>query len=329
MSTIEDLLLRDIAAVTKGVVVTETDLWEAREAVDARIETQRRKDRRRSVALVAAAAVVVAGAGIAAFQIFEADATVVPAGPGLTEESPDVFSDFLVGVAPTTELVDGFWRLDNGGTSMLLAEDGTVQVDSRGAVVGDPATSGTYTIDGDSITMSFTAGTCAGVQVDMRASLPNTRHLRAVRLSDSASACAELPLGSVVWEHVLPESAFAASFNVETPWQPLAGGESLLGDWFAEGAEHVLEIGQDGTYIILGAGAEPVDEGQWSLRGSELVLTSTAGSVECRDGDQLILSGMEETNPGTAVVRGTVSQNDCRGAWTPKAWMLVPNDTTM
>jgi hypothetical protein len=54
MSTIEERLARDIAAVMGGVVVTESDLRNAREAVEDRIEGRRKRGRRRTVAAVAA-----------------------------------------------------------------------------------------------------------------------------------------------------------------------------------------------------------------------------------------------------------------------------------
>ena len=44
MSTIEERLARDIAAVTGGVVVTESDLRDARDAVDERIDSRRQRD---------------------------------------------------------------------------------------------------------------------------------------------------------------------------------------------------------------------------------------------------------------------------------------------
>ena len=58
MSSIEERLARDIAAVTGGVVVTESDLRDARDAVDERIESRRQRDRRTVLAAAAAAVLV-------------------------------------------------------------------------------------------------------------------------------------------------------------------------------------------------------------------------------------------------------------------------------
>ena len=69
MSSIEERLQRDIAAVTQGVIVTEQHLREARSNLDDHIEIGRRRDRRRSLGLVAAAAVVVPIIGVVAFHL--------------------------------------------------------------------------------------------------------------------------------------------------------------------------------------------------------------------------------------------------------------------
>lgn len=326
MNSIEDRLVRDIAAVTKGVVMTEKDLLYARDAIDERVATGRRRDRRRTVALVAAAALVVAGAGVAAFQLAGGDErTVVPADSRPTVDDPH--ADFFSGVPPTVELIDGFWRLDNGGISMLFDEDGTVQIDDRGAVISDPATTGTYVIEGDTIAVTVTeGGTCNGHEFWMRASLPKPGHMRVIRSSEGSSECSGIPLGNLVWEHVLPTSPEFARFRLsgEPRWKPVTDEATLLGDRFAEGGGHILELAPGGSYYILGDDAEPVDQGQWALRAADLVLTSSAASTECSEGDKLVLGDVAYGSGGMAI-RGSVQQNTCGGAWTPKAWILVPN----
>ena len=61
MSTIEERLSRDIEAVTGGIVVTDSELRDARVAVEDRIEGGRQRDRRRGLVAAAAAAAVVVG----------------------------------------------------------------------------------------------------------------------------------------------------------------------------------------------------------------------------------------------------------------------------
>jgi hypothetical protein len=85
MSSIEERLVRDIAAVTRGVVVTDSDLRDAQAAVAERIGNVRQQDRRRSAVAVAAAAaaVVVLLLGLAAYlTIGGDDKAAPPAGPG-------------------------------------------------------------------------------------------------------------------------------------------------------------------------------------------------------------------------------------------------------
>ena len=129
MSSIEERLARDIAAVTGGVVVTESDLRDARDAVDERIDSRRQRDRRRTVIAAAAAAVLIPVAGIRrvpdAGRRRQVGTAAAKPGPTVAVD-PD--ADFLTGDAPTAQLIDGVWRLDNGDLLMLFGEDGTVPV---------------------------------------------------------------------------------------------------------------------------------------------------------------------------------------------------------
>ena len=88
MSSIEERLARDIAAVTGGVVVTESDLRDARDAVDERIDSGRQRDRRRTVIAAAAAAVLILVLGVTAFLTLGGDdETAPPADPGPTNRA--------------------------------------------------------------------------------------------------------------------------------------------------------------------------------------------------------------------------------------------------
>ncbi len=154
MSSIEERLVRDICGRDercrrdrKRPVGCPKMQW------TNALTASRGRDRRRTVAVVAAAAVVVAGVGIGAFQaLSDDDATVTPASGG--EPAADAYADFLVGEAPTPENVNGFWRVDNGTIMVRFQTDGTVQFSDQGAVISDPVTIGTYTIDGDTIAVT-------------------------------------------------------------------------------------------------------------------------------------------------------------------------------
>ena len=106
---------------------------------------------------------------------------------------------------------------------------------------------------------------------------------------------------------------------------PLSDESALYGDWMAEGGGYVLEISPDGSYYVADESGEPIDRGQWSLRASDLTLTSSAASTECSEGDRLVLGGVEQVDLDTPTMRGTVEQNTCGGAWTPSAWWLIPH----
>ena len=95
-------------------------------------------------------------------------------------------------------------------------------------------------------------------------------------------------------------------------WQPLSDKNALYGDWMAEGGGHVLELAPGGSYYVADESGEVVDRGQWSQRGSDLTLTSSAASAECSEGDRLVLGGVEQVTGGTTVMRGTVRTEHLR-----------------
>lgn len=334
MSSIEERLARDIAAVAGGVVVTDSDLWDARAAVDERIESKRRRDRRRTVVAAAAAAVVVGVVGVTAFQTLGEDAKTAPPAGDPEPTLSDADAAYLSGDAPTPQLIAGVWRVDNGVVLLRFGADGTVRFTDHGTLFSDPATIGTYEIDGDLITVTTTEDArseCIGTEFAMHASLPEPGALRFVSSPATSGACTAMPAGHQVLEQVLPtsQSMSEAVFSTERGWQPVSDEVTLHGDWQAEGGGYVLEMAANGSYYVADESAEPIDRGEWSLRGSDLTLTSSASSAECSAGDQLVLAAVQYVDPGTTAIRGTVRKNTCGGAWTPAAWFLIPQVGTM
>ena len=332
MSTIQERLARDIAAVTGGVVVTDSDLREAREAVDMLIVGQRQRDRRRTLAATAAAAVVLPILGFAAFQTWggeDADSAPPPANPA-PSPSVDINGDFLKGDAPTPELLQGLWRVDNGNLLLRFSSPDKVAFDSVGQIFRDPGMVGTYTIQGDRITVHVdrAPAACAGQSFAMRASVAKPGNVHVVHTDPGTGDCSE-PLNT--WwtlEQVLPASKSITDLSTAglQGWEPLTDRE-LGGDWLAEGGGHVLELDAGGTYYVADQSGDPVDRGQWSLRKADLTLTSSAASGACNEGDRLVWTDLEQADLGTRVVRGTVRENDCGAAWTPKTWVLLPDET--
>ena len=340
MSSIEERLARDIAAVTGGVVVTESDLQNAREALDERVDRKRRRDRARTVGVAAAAAVVVAIVGVTAFQtLSNEDDPAPPADSGPTTPV-DPEADFLTGNAPTPQLIEGVWRVDNGTVLLRFSTDGTVQLDDGGQLYSDPVAFGTYEITDDLITVTVDGGTgrCAGQRFGMRASLPEPGAMRFVHTQPGTGMCTPdrvmidaAPTGphTDVWwvlEQVLPtkEGLATLDFSREGPWKRPADSSALYGDWMAQGGGHVLELAPGGDYSVADESGDVVDRGQWSQRGSALTLTSSAASTECTKGDQLVWDGLEQAQPGTTTMRGSVVEDSCGGPWASKTWILLP-----
>ncbi len=334
MSSIEERLTRDIAAVTGGVVMTESDLRDARGALDERITSRRQTDRRRGVIGVAAAAVLVLALGVAAFLSRGGDdETAPPVAP--SPSASDLLADFLVGSAPTPELLHGVWRLDNGSVQMRFSAPNAVSFDTAGRLFHDPGIRGTYSISGDLITVSVEGGPagCGGQEFAMRAALPGAPvgpgALRLVHTRPGTDNCSPLQDERWVMEQVLPASPDMAGlvFSTESGWQPLVSKRALYGLWLAEGGGHVLEIDPGGTYYVADDSGEPVDRGQWSLRRTDLTLTSSAESARCGAGDRLVLGAVEQVaGPGTTGLRSTVQKNACDAPWTPAAWILIPHE---
>ena len=335
MSSIEELLARDIAEVTGGVVVTESDLRNARDTVIERIDSERQWSRRRTVIVAAAAAVLILVVGVTAYETRGGDhQSAPPAKPSPAPSDPQ--ADFLTGSAPTPALLQGIWRLDNGGVQMRFSAPNVISVDDGGRLFDNPGVHGTYVIAGDLITVSVDDGPagCGGQEFAMRASLPvsgggGPGAMRIVHTEPGTGSCAYNKDERWVMEQVLPPSPSMAGlvFSTETGWLPLVRKDNLYGVWMAEGGGYVLEMDPGGSYYVADESGEPVDRGQWSLRaGSDLTLTSGAGSTACSKGDRLVLGSVEQVDPGTRVLRATMQENTCSAAWVPAAWILVPQE---
>ena len=326
--SIEERLARDIAAVRGGIVVTDSDLWEARAELTERINGKRSRGRF-GVAAAAAAAVLLAAGSVVAFRALDDDDRAsLPANPPPAVVDPD--ADHLTGSAPTRQLIQGVWRLDNGRLVVQFDADGTVRFDEQGTLFSHPTTTGTYVIKGDLITVTTTDDvqrTCIGTTSAMRASLPKAGDMRFVP-ETRIGVCSPMPVTvRGAFEQVLPPSQGMKEliFSKDPDWKPLSDKTLLYGLWTAEGGGHVLEMDADGTYYVVDASAKAVDRGAWSFSESTLTLTSSAASTTCRAGDTLVLGAVQHENPGTDAVRGTVQRNTCAAAWTPAAWILIPN----
>jgi len=329
--SIEERLARDIQAVTRGVIVTESDLRDARAGIDDRIESSR-PDRRRTVVGAAAAAVIVLVLGAAAFLTLDGDDTAAP--PATTGPSPtsgiDNNATFLTGSAPTSDNIRGVWRLDNGGLLMRFAPPDLVTWDRKGRLLESPTVQGRYAIDGDTITIDVDGGaaSCGGQRIAMRASVPFEGELRFVFTRPGLSACNGASGERWVMQQVMPTSPDMAqlAFSQEVGWAPVAVESRLHGTWLAEGGGYLLELASNGRYHVVTGKGDPVDGGTWSWRGSRLMLASGPGSPDCSAGDELVLGDLEVEDPGTAGIRGTVQENGCDAPWTPKTWILIPYD---
>lgn len=329
MSSIEERLARDIAAVTGGVVVTDSDIEEAREIVGLQVEGVRKRDRRRGViAVVAAVVVTVAGfAGWQALGTDEKDIGPAQSGP-VRDQLSSSDQEFLTGSAPTAEALAGVWRVDNGRTLLSFDTSGNMRIDDYGQLFGKPAIEARYSIEGDQVTARVVGGEagCQGQEIVMRITVPDPGAARVLQTQPGSGECAPEQGGRWVLEHMLPASPSYADLRVpaDGKWQAADGQAGVIGVWFAEGGKHLLELMPDGSYHVAAGTGDLVDVGRWTLNGSRLSLVSD-GTGSCRDGDRLVLGNVElQGTGGYSLMQAAVDKNTCGGAWTPKVWILLP-----
>jgi hypothetical protein len=247
-----------------------------------------------------------------------------------SEPADDVYADYLAGEAPTPENLNGFWRVDNGTIMVRFQTDGTVHFSDNGAVISDPVTTGTYTVDGHTIAVTAPdAPGCVSPEFTMRAALPEPGLVNVVLADPQFGTCGRVAT-TIALEHVLPDNGNFADFTSSDvrDWRPVADEKVILGDWMAEsGGGYLLEISEDGTYYVADDSADVVDNGLWRLRESRLELFSRTESPQCEEGDFLVLRNLEYAGSAT-LLRGTVDQNDCGGGWTPASWIHIPDATS-
>jgi hypothetical protein len=332
VSTIEERLSRDIEAVTGGIVVTDSELQDARVAVEDRIEGGRRRDLRRG--LVAAAAVAAVVVGVATWQGFRSDdATPSPAEPVPTPTlSPLEGADetFLAGDSPTPQLLRGVWRLDNPTESRMLvmfAADGGIRYDDTGRLFDDPLVHGTYDLAGDLITVQVDGGSaqCEGTALALRVAVNEDDGLNLVPV-DAAEDCGRPMRHQWVLEQELPTPEGRAIYAPPgVASDRLADREAVVGDWYVGGGGHLLELRVDNTYSLLAGYGDVVDRGSWADDESSdrLTLVSSADSPTCREGDTAVLADPRTGDFGAMVLRSTVERDDCAIGFAKKAWIKL------
>ncbi|MFC6286825.1 hypothetical protein ACFP3Q_11485 [Nocardioides sp. GCM10027113] len=327
MSGIEERLVRDIAAVTGRVVVTQSHLREARAEVDERIERDHRRGRRLALATGAAAAVAVA-VGIAVVSSYDGADQPAPANP-VPSPDTDPHADFLTGAVPTPEVVEGVWRLDNAEVLLRFLPDGTIWIDNDGRLYSDDrAISGTYGIEGDRISISVAgAGECAGDEMAIRASVQEQGLMHVVTVDAGATQCLAGPGETWVLEQVLPTKPGLASLNLfwkGNNW-PAVEESQLPGTWFVDGGGFLVTLSGTGDYSVADETAEVVDAGTWTLEGQrpELTLVSSSQSETCAAGDRLVLADARTKDVSRQNLAVDVDRDDCGGGWVAHNWIRL------
>ena len=333
MNDIEQLLIRDIAAVSKEIEMTDADLRTARATIEERVAYDGGPSRRLLATAAAAAAVLVVG--VVTWQAIPGgDSSPTPAPqPSPTEgisQQSELNEQFLTGTLPTPEVLVGVWRQDGQNLLMSVTADGRIRFDAAGRLFSDPAVLGTYELNGEVITVDVDSGSagCRGETLMLRAA--HDADIGLLRMVNVDVPCLAGPaLGfRQEWEQVLPANGtFLRGLVVDDggEWEPPAGLDSVNGVWYSPGEDHVLELLPTGDYTVVDAAAEIVDEGLWSLgsRMAQLRLES-AGSRTCQAGDLFVLGSVEQQqHDGAAFMLAEVTRDDCGGGWADDQWVSL------
>jgi hypothetical protein len=328
VSTIEERLSRDIEAATEGIVMTDSDLRDARVAVEDRIESERRRGRRRGLVAAAAAAAVVVGVatwqGLTGEDTSPSPAPPAPSPSGLT----DTEKAFLTGDAVTAGILPGVWRLDNGTTLFMFTSDGRFSFDDTGHLSTDPRVDGTYAVEGDTISVDVDGGTsgCAGQAIALRAVVSAIGTLHVLPVGREPSGCQAPSSYQWVLEPVLPAGYFSGiKTGPGANWDPPAADESVQATWYDPQEGYLVELRDDGTYSTITGSTDVADRGTWTVDPSvtRLTLVSGADSSTCREGDRFVLDNLRVREIGVLALQGDPGRNDCDVAWKGTGWVRL------
>lgn len=303
--------------------MTQSDVREVRRS--KKLEPDRDKSSKR---FLVGAVIVAALAAITAMVAFAVAGDDEPAGKA-SEPAFDPYASHLVGDPPNVSGLQGFWRVDNGTQHWVFHPDGTFGYSNVGNAYTGPEIIGTWTLDGDEITLTNTSTSlegCIGDFFKLRASIPETGRMNFAQTEVSTPGCSPIAPRTGVLEHMLPtEVGEDLIFSTESGFAPLASVGKLPGFWLAERGGYALDLNKSGEYVVADGTAVVVDHGTWTFTDGDLTLASSKNSLKCEPGDRLVLGGVEWVNAGTDAIRGRVTQNTCDAAWTPTAWFLIPD----
>ena len=323
MSSIEERLARDIAAVTGGVVVTDSDLRDARKGIDDRIGSgtaatagARRRGRRGRRRRPRPGRRRVPDArrgrqGGASRQ-------------GRGRRQPDRRQPRRLphrrrtdGRAPPRGLAAGQRQ---GADALRPSRPGVLR--PRRPALRQPRRPGPVRLDGDTIRITVDGGPdgCGGRQI-AHAGRPSPKKGSSTSSlpEPGEGACAGLQDERLVMERMLPRARATVDYlaSKERGWQALTDTAA----WSGRGSPKAVATcwsSTAATYHVATGTGEQVDYGEWALERGKLTLTSWPDSVDCSTSDILVMGGLEFDESGTTAIRSDVQRNDCGGDWTPK-----------
>lgn len=213
------------------------------------------------------------------------------------KESPDADPDLpaVEGEAPTDPDLTGIWLQvedpDSLGVLVEFSSAGTFAMDDAGDLAANPAATGTYELQKDTITFtSKGSDECdEGDKWEWRAGVPELGQLHVVHVEEGADPCVT-PLGTE-WTLVRlsPSSSASADIDVagSTKGRP-PSEEEVEGVWLVPEEDSLLiQLGPDGSFFLDNEGdlavAPPV-LGTYEL-GEDSIDFTIDGGYACTAGD--------------------------------------------
>ncbi len=326
MSSIEELLVRDIDAVTSEVATAGSELSEARAELTRRIDGRRRQDRRVTVVAVAASAAVLVG--VTAWQLLKPEQKdLAPVGP-VTEQA------FLTGDRPTTDQLLGVWTAHDRTLEPKIlwkfTADGVVELAAGGNLTDLPVVTGTFELTDDAVAIEVDdeVTICGDKSWTLRAVVNQDGGLNVVPTDvNTADLCGIAVRPRWVLDQVLPvrDGAELLGRPSGDGWNPPSQREELLGTWQDPLAGSLVELRDDGTYSRLTGPAEVTDTGVWRVDDdlTRLTLVSGLASATCDEADQVVLGGLRLGVHGDLMLLGDVERDDCEAGLGGAGWILL------
>lgn len=265
--------------------------------------------RDRAGALVLALTLVACGAP--ADETTEGDVTSGASEPSVAPPASPSPNPTTTGLVVSPDELVGIWRVERGDMLLELAADGRYASDTHGVLGRSPDVVGTWEIVDDELHFDQTADS-----IDCPdAAAADARFIDfddgTFTIEWTYNSCYPDGVGDH-WAYVRlsPDERWEPPIPAELPpvSQEISPG-STRGAWLIEGTSTILELHDDGTYVLDDAGMlafDPMESGTYFATAGRIELTVVT-SRHCQTGTQRVLTDARAyvTNPAFRFIPAT------------------------